>query len=141
MLTKPLSAVGPDQPWKRLLAMIAFGAVGYLLLPFLLLLAVIQFGFSLWTGGGNERIGRLAAKATGLLNSILDFLLYRSHLLPFPFNPLPDDAEVNPLPDDAEVNPLPDDAEINPLPDDTEVNPLPDDAEAAGRTDDNDPAT
>lgn len=80
--------LGSDQPWKRLLAMIAFGAVGYVLLPLLLLLAVIQFGFHLWGSRSNPRIAQLADAIKALLGSILDFLLYRSDLLPFPFNPL-----------------------------------------------------
>ena len=81
--------LGPEQPWKRLLAMIAFGAVGYVLLPLLLVLAVAQFGFHLWGSQSNPRVAQLADAIKALLGSILDFLLYRSDLLPFPFNPLP----------------------------------------------------
>ncbi len=87
------TAVGPEQPWKRLVAMIAFGAVGYVLLPLLLLFAVVQFGFSLWAGQGNARLGQLAAAGQAWLGSILNFLLYRSDRLPFPFNPLADEAD------------------------------------------------
>ena len=89
MPADPPMVLGPDQPWKRLLAMIAFGAVGYVLLPLLLLLAVTQFGFHLWGSQSNPRVAQLADAIKALLGSILDFLLYRSDLLPFPFNPLP----------------------------------------------------
>jgi hypothetical protein len=81
--------LGPEQPWKRLLAMIAFGAVGYVLLPLLLLLAVAQFGFHLWGRQGNPRVAQLADAIKALLGSILDFLLYRTDLLPYPFSSLP----------------------------------------------------
>ena len=89
MSADPPVVLGPEQPWKRLLAMIAFGAVGYVLLPLLLLLAVTQFGFHLWGSQSNPRVAQLADAIKALLGSILDFLLYRSDLLPFPFNPLP----------------------------------------------------
>ncbi len=89
MPADPPMVLGPEQPWKRLLAMIAFGAVGYVLLPLLLLLAVAQFGFHLWGSRSNPRVAQLADAIKALLGSILDFLLYRSDLLPFPFNPLP----------------------------------------------------
>ena len=92
MPADPPMVLGPEQPWKRLLAMIAFGAVGYVLLPLLLLLAVTQFGFHLWGSHSNPRVAQLADAIKALLGSILDFLLYRSDLLPFPFNPLPDAA-------------------------------------------------
>lgn len=85
----PPMVLGPEQPWKRLLAMIAFGAVGYVLLPLLLLLAVTQFGFHLWGSQRNPRVAQLADAIKALLGSILDFLLYRTDLLPYPFSSLP----------------------------------------------------
>ena len=92
MPADPPVVLGPEQPWKRLLAMIAFGAIGYVLLPLLLLLAVVQFGFHLWADRSNERITQLADAMKALLGSILDFLLYRSDHLPFPFNPFPESS-------------------------------------------------
>ena len=92
MPADPPVVLGPEQPWKRLLAMIAFGAIGYVLLPLLLLLAVVQFGFHLWAGRSNERVTQLADAMKALLGSILDFLLYRSDHLPFPFNPFPESS-------------------------------------------------
>ncbi len=86
--------LGPEHPWKRLLAMVAFGAVGYMLVPLILLLAVAQFGFHLWSGSSNTRLAHLGDTIRAFLWAILDFLLYRTDLLPYPFNPIPSDSMV-----------------------------------------------
>lgn len=92
MSMDPPVVLGPEQPWKRLLAMVAFGAVGYMLVPLILLLAVAQFAFHLWSGSGNTRLAHLGDTIRAFLSSILDFLLYRTDLLPYPFNPIPADS-------------------------------------------------
>ena len=69
--------------------MVAFGAVVYVLVPLILVTAVGQFAFHLWSGSRNERVDELANALTALLQAIFDFLLYRTDLLPYPFNPLP----------------------------------------------------
>ena len=76
--------LGPEHPWKRLLAMVAFGAVGYMLVPLILLLAVAQFGFHLWSGSSNTRLAHLGDTIRAFLWAILDFLLYRTDLPPVP---------------------------------------------------------
>jgi len=78
----------------RLLFMLGFGFLAYLLIWPILAIAVIQFGFHLIDGIPNARLANLNWRMISYLIQILDFLCYRSEQKPFPFNALPIEPEV-----------------------------------------------
>lgn len=78
----------------RLLFMLGFGFIAYLLIWPILALAVIQFGFHLIEGIPNARLANLNWRVISYLTQILDFICYRSEQKPFPFNSLPVEPQV-----------------------------------------------
>ncbi len=87
MTLSPLAA--SKNPWRRLLAMIGFGVIGYLVFLLLLLLAVVQFVFRLRSADPRQRFDDLALRTMAYLDEILALLLYETNKLPYPFRPLP----------------------------------------------------
>lgn len=78
----------------RLLFMLVFGFIAYLLIWPILALAVIQFGFHLIEGIPNARLANLTWRIISYLIQILDFVCYRSEQKPFPFNSLPIEPNI-----------------------------------------------
>ena len=78
----------------RLLFMLGYGFLAYLLIWPILALAVIQFGFHLIEGIPNARLASLNWRIISYLTQILDFICYRSEQKPFPFNSLPIESQV-----------------------------------------------
>ncbi len=78
----------------RLLFMLGYGFLAYLLIWPILALAVIQFGFHLIEGIPNARLANLNWRIISYLIQILDFICYRSEQKPFPFNSLPIESQV-----------------------------------------------
>ena len=78
----------------RLLFMLGYGFLAYLLIWPILALAVIQFGFHLIEGIPNARLANLNWRIISYLTQILDFICYRSEQKPFPFNSLPIESKV-----------------------------------------------
>lgn len=78
----------------RLLFMLGYGFLAYLLIWPILALAVIQFGFHLIEGIPNARLANLNWRIISYLIQILDFICYRSEQKPFPFNTLPVESQV-----------------------------------------------
>lgn len=78
----------------RLLFMLGYGFLAYLLIWPILALAVIQFGFHLIEGIPNARLANLNWRIISYLTQILDFICYRSEQKPFPFNSLPIESQV-----------------------------------------------
>ena len=77
----------------RLMFMLGFGFLAYILIWPILATAVIQFGFHLIEGIPNARLASLNWRMISYLTQILDFICYRSEQKPFPFNPLPIETE------------------------------------------------
>ena len=78
----------------RLLFMLGYGFLAYLLIWPILALAVIQFGFHLIEGIPNARLANLNWRIISYLTQILDYICYRSEQKPFPFNSLPIESQV-----------------------------------------------
>ena len=74
--------------WMRLLYMVVFAIIGYVVYWLILFLAAVQFGLALLTGQPNENLKDFAAKLDAYLKSVTDFLGYASDIVPFPFSPL-----------------------------------------------------
>ena len=78
----------------RLLFMLGYGFLAYLLIWPILALAVIQFGIHLIEGIPNARLANLNWRIISYLTQILDYICYRSEQKPFPFNSLPIESQV-----------------------------------------------
>ena len=78
----------------RLLFMLGFGVLAYILIWPILAMAVVQFGFHLIEGIPNARLANLNWRMISYLSQILDFICYRVEQKPFPFNTLPADSPI-----------------------------------------------
>ena len=74
--------------WMRLLYMVVFAIIGYVVYWLILFLAAVQFGLALLTGQPNENLKDFAAKLDAYLKGVTDFIGYASDTVPFPFSPL-----------------------------------------------------
>ena len=74
--------------WKRLLYMAGFSLLFYIMIQVLLVLATIQFGFNLLTGKSNTELSNLCSKISNYIHDIALFLIFKEHLLPYPFMPI-----------------------------------------------------
>jgi len=73
----------------RLLYMITFGIVAYILIWPLLALSVIQFGFQLFEGIPNARLVNLSNQIITYIMQIFDYITYQTDQKPYPFSSLP----------------------------------------------------
>ena len=71
--------------WQRLLFMVGFSLISYILLQVLFFLATIQFGFNLLTSKSNSELQNLCSKMANYLHDIVLFLTFKEHFLPYPF--------------------------------------------------------
>ncbi|PPR16158.1 MAG: hypothetical protein CFH33_00911 [Alphaproteobacteria bacterium MarineAlpha9_Bin3] len=73
----------------RLLYMVAFGIIAYILIWPLLALSVIQFGFQLFEGIPNSRLVNLSNQIIVYIVQIFDYITYQTDQKPYPFSSLP----------------------------------------------------
>ena len=77
----------------RLLYMVAFGIVAYILVWPLLALSVIQFGFQLFEGIPNARLVNLSNQIIVYIVQIFDYITYQTDQKPYPYSSLKIKAE------------------------------------------------
>jgi hypothetical protein len=75
--------------WLRGLFMVVFALVWQVAELVLLLVAVIQFGFRLFTGSANAELASFGQDLATYLYQIVLFLTFRSEDKPFPFSSWP----------------------------------------------------
>src|SRR5690606_31398750 len=87
------------QHWLRILIMVFFAVVTWVLGIIFTVLVVAQALFSLVTGRDNPNLRQLGGALSLYFYQVLRFLVYRSDFRPFPFAPFPidDEAEGDPL--------------------------------------------
>jgi hypothetical protein len=95
--------------WLRGLIMVLFVIVWNVAELVLMLVALIQFGFRLFTGVANPRLESFGQGLGTYLYQIVLFLTFKSEDRPFPFAPWPDGPPINPrdLPVQTEQPPPP----------------------------------
>lgn len=74
----------PNQ-WRRILYMLLFWIVLYLVMMVTGALIFIQVLFALITGSDNENLRKFSADLTKYINQIILFLTYNENRKPFPF--------------------------------------------------------
>ena len=79
-----------SEAWVRILFMVFFAVVCWLLGIILSVLIIGQVLFSLVTGADNRNLQHLGASLTEYFYQILQFLIYRSEEKPFPFSTFPE---------------------------------------------------
>ncbi|MEQ8952505.1 MAG: DUF4389 domain-containing protein [Gammaproteobacteria bacterium] len=80
--------------WIRILFMLAFATVLYIVIaPLLLVLMLAQALFSVITGSSNQNLGYLGSALIQYVAQILAFITYNSEEKPFPFSDFPSPAE------------------------------------------------
>lgn len=83
--------------WLRILFMLGFGVILYLVGMVILVLTVAQALFSIFTGSDNRNLRRLGAALADYVCQLLRFITYNSDERPFPFAPFPEvGPEVGP---------------------------------------------
>ena len=75
--------------WMRLLYMVLFGFIGYMIRFVALILIMLQFFTVLFTGNSNATLLQLGQVLSTYMYQILLFLTYNSEEKPYPFSPLP----------------------------------------------------
>lgn len=74
-------------PWLRLIFLLLYTIVLYLLFfPVLLLLVILQFLCVLFTGVPNSNLRRASGVFAAYISQIIDYLTYNSNTKPWPFN-------------------------------------------------------
>lgn len=81
--------------WSRLLYMLLFGVILYLVMAVLCIVVVVQAIFSLVTGSTNENIQEFSKDLSRYITQIVFFLTYNENRKPYPFNPLDNVREEN----------------------------------------------
>lgn len=74
----------PNQ-WRRILYMLLFWIILYLVMMVSGALILIQVLFALITGSDNENLRKFAAGLIKYINQLLSFLTYNENRRPFPF--------------------------------------------------------
>lgn len=74
--------------WMRLLYMVVFAIIGYVVYWLIVFLAAVQFGLTLLTGQPNANLKDFAGKLDAYLKGVTDFIGYAGDTVPFPFSPL-----------------------------------------------------
>jgi hypothetical protein len=75
--------------WLRILFMIAFGVVGWIVQYIIWAIAVIQVILTFAMGAPNQNLLRLGGGLSAFLYHILRFLTYTTEEKPYPFTPWP----------------------------------------------------
>jgi len=75
--------------WLRLFFMFVFGLLLVVALYVAFAVALIQFGFVLFTGERGERLGNFASQLSQYIYQCVRFVLFDSEEQPFPFDDWP----------------------------------------------------
>jgi len=82
--------------WIRILLMVVFAAMLYIILaPIILIMMIAQGLFSLVTGDNNSNLRMLGGSLNKYVFQILQFISYNSEDRPFPFSGFPDSEDQN----------------------------------------------
>lgn len=87
----------------RLLYMLLFAVVLYLVINVLAVLVIVQFIFALFSGAANGSLRNFSRDVSHYIYQIALYLTYNDDRLPFPFNPLYDEVVSEPPQADVEV--------------------------------------
>ena len=79
--------------WMRIVFMVGFCVVLYVVSVVVWFLTAAQALFSIFTGSDNRNLRSLGSSLAEYVNQILRFITYNSELKPFPFGPFPDPVE------------------------------------------------
>ena len=80
------------ETWMRLVYMVIFWVILYVVGTILAVVVVLQFFFVLVSGERNTNLMRLGIMLATYLTEIIDFLTFSSSHKPFPFSEFPDDS-------------------------------------------------
>jgi len=85
----------PGHSWTvwRIAPMILFAVILYFLLMALFLGAFLQYVTLMATGETNEQIARMVRHARHYMDQVLDYLVFRTDLMPFPFGDFPEEPQ------------------------------------------------
>lgn len=87
---------GASRPhWFRGLYMLLFLVIYNVVEALVVLVAVFQFGHTLFTGGTNQRLVGFGRHLSGYIFEIMRYLTYVSDERPYPFNPWPTPPDEN----------------------------------------------
>lgn len=81
--------------WMRIVFMIGFCIVLYVVSVVIWFLTGAQALFSIFTGSDNRNLRHLGAGLAEYVNQILRFITYNSEMRPFPFSPFPIGEEAD----------------------------------------------
>jgi hypothetical protein len=90
------SNVTSDRFWLRTIYTVIFVIVVRILDLLLLLLTLVQWGFHLFTGSGNEALGRFCFALGEYYRQVVHYLTACSDEKPFPFSDWPQPREKAP---------------------------------------------
>ena len=88
--------------WCRLLYMILFGIVLYVVLMLLGLVVVVQIIYAFVTGKANDDIKQFGSQLAHYINQIVLFLTFNENRRPYPFNPFYQESDDELDEDDTE---------------------------------------
>ncbi|MFQ5533343.1 MAG: DUF4389 domain-containing protein [Sphingomonadales bacterium] len=90
--------------WLRILPLIFFGIIAWLMLIASYFMAAVQFIVVIVTDEPNAQLRDFAARIGSFVHELIDYLLYRTDQMPFPFAPFPD-GESAPTPKQPRAKP------------------------------------
>lgn len=86
--------------WLRILYMVLFAVVLYLVMMLVAVIAIVQALFALVSGKPNEDVGDFASDLSTYVYRIVAFLTYSDDRRPFPFNSWEDEVDTKTEDDD-----------------------------------------
>ncbi len=78
-----------SSPWLRLLPLIFFGIIADVVLLLYYVMTAVQFVVVIVTGAPNDQMRAFGERLSAYLREILDYLIYRTDQMPFPFAAFP----------------------------------------------------
>ena len=84
--------------WLRVVFMVVYGCVNYLVQFIIYIIAVVQFVISLITGEPNENLENFSDGLSRFAFHIIKYLMYNTEDKPFPFADWPDKIKTEPAP-------------------------------------------
>ena len=91
---KPTMITVDPPHWQRALYMVLFAIIAYIILWFLLFLALVQFLLVIINDTENDNLCQFTTRLNAYLLEILAFLSFAKAEVPFPFSPLPRPPET-----------------------------------------------
>jgi len=75
--------------WLRILPLLFFGLIAYIVLVVYFILSAVQFVVVIVDDKPNSQLQAFGGRLGGYMKSLLDYLLYRTDQMPFPFAAFP----------------------------------------------------